>query len=70
MVDAAAMAGEALGLSGPGISLRFGPGAPPATADIFDRAWRLEAMTERPGRLVLRARRAFAKLSVVNLLIT
>lgn len=46
-VDAAAMDGEALVLSGPGISLRFVPVAPPATADIVDRAWQLEAMTER-----------------------
>lgn len=47
-VDTATMDGDALVLSGPGVSLRFAPVAPPATADIVDRAWALEAMTE-PG---------------------
>lgn len=45
-VDAATNDGEALILSGPGVSLRFAPVAPPATADIVDRAWALEAMTQ------------------------
>lgn len=45
-VDAAAMDGDDLVLSGPGVALRFVPVAPPATADIVDRAWSLEAMTE------------------------
>lgn len=45
-VDAATMDGDALVLSGPGVSLRFVPVAPPATADIVDRAWALEAVTE------------------------
>lgn len=44
-VDAATMDGEALVLSGPGVSLRFVSVAPPAIADIVDRAWALEAMT-------------------------
>lgn len=48
-VDAAAMDGESLVLSGPGVALRFEAVAPPATADIVDRTWRLESMTERDG---------------------
>ena len=45
-VHAATMDGDALVLSGPGVSLRFVPVAPPATADIVDRAWSLQAMTQ------------------------
>lgn len=45
-VDAAVRDGDALVLSGPGVSLRFLPVAPPATSDIVDRAWTLDATTE------------------------
>lgn len=45
-VDAAAMDGDALVLSGPGVSLRFLPVAPPAVSDILDTSWHLDALTE------------------------
>lgn len=48
-VDAAAMDGAALVLSGPGVSLRFIPVPPPAIADIVDRVWRLDSMTVMGG---------------------
>jgi len=57
-VDAATMDGDALVLSGPGVSLRFVPVAPPATADIVDRAWSLEAMTEPAAATAARGERA------------
>ena len=52
-VDAATMDGDALVLSGPGVSLRFVPVAPPATADIVDRAWSLQAMTQPEAATVV-----------------
>ena len=45
-VNAATMDGEALVLSGPGVSLRFVPVEPPAVADIVDQTWTLDALTE------------------------
>lgn len=48
-VEAAAKDGDALILSGPGVSLRFIPVPPPAIPDIIDRVWTLEAMTDRGG---------------------
>jgi len=45
-VDAAAMDGDALVLSGPGVALRFVPVEPAAIDDIVDQTWNLDALTE------------------------